>query len=233
MQISALSDLPDLTLASMDQRPHLICLDAVGTLFGVKASVGSQYQIVAKAFGVDCDAKRLDAAFYPAFQAAPKAAFPNLDAQARRHQELEWWQAIAETTFTAAGYRQQFADFDAFFASLFEYFATAAPWEIYPDVVPVLRRWQELGIALAVVSNFDSRLHQVLPALGLDQFFTSVTLSTEAGWAKPDGEIFAVALAKVQAQVQPHQVWHVGDSRREDYEAALACGLEGFWLKRD
>lgn len=85
-------------------------------------------------------------------------------------------------------------------------------------------------IELGVLSNFDSRLHTVLPALGLAEFFSSVTISTEVGAAKPDARIFQAALQKHECS--PAQAWHIGDRQKEDYEGAKAAGLRAVLLKR-
>ncbi|MFP3422470.1 HAD-IA family hydrolase, partial [Bacillus sp. SIMBA_161] len=87
---------------------------------------------------------------------------------------------------------------------------------------------RDQGIQLGVISNFDSRLYRVLNALQLDSFFTTITISSEVGAAKPDPKIFQSAIALYQ--VSPEQTWHIGDSRREDYEAAKALGMHGFLL---
>ncbi|WP_254721968.1 HAD-IA family hydrolase [Kovacikia minuta] len=80
------------------------------------------------------------------------------------------------------------------------------------------------------MSNFDSRLYSVLQSLELANFFSSVTISSEAGAAKPDPQIFAIALQKHQCP--PELAWHIGDSYEEDYQAARAAGLRGVWVKR-
>jgi putative hydrolase of the HAD superfamily len=69
--------------------------------------------------------------------------------------------------------------------------------------------------------------------LGLKDYFSSVTISTETGAAKPDPLIFEVALAKHQIEKSPDLVWHIGDSFSEDYMGASAAGISAFWLNRD
>jgi putative hydrolase of the HAD superfamily len=87
-----------------------------------------------------------------------------------------------------------------------------------------------MEIPLAIVSNFDSRLYAVLHALDLAPYFSSITISTETGVAKPDPKIFAIALEK--HHVSPELAWHIGDSFEDDYRAACAAGLRGIWLRR-
>jgi putative hydrolase of the HAD superfamily len=212
------------------QQPEVILLDAVGTLFGVRGSVGEVYSNVACQFGVDVPAPVLNQAFLQSFKNAGAPAFPGTDPSELEAKEFTWWLTIATQTFKQAGALQQFSDFAAFFTELYAHFATAEPWILYSDVCPALQRLQDSGIALGILSNFDSRLYSVLQALNLAHFFSSITISTEVGVAKPQPEIFAIALQKYRCP--PERVWHIGDSFKEDYQAAQAAGLRGIWLKR-
>jgi putative hydrolase of the HAD superfamily len=214
--------------------PQVIFLDAVGTLFGIRGSVGKIYQRFAAAAGVQVEAEALNQAFFQSFAAAPRAAFPGVPEAQISQLEYGWWRAVAAQSFAQVGVFEQFPDFDAFFQPLFAYFGTADPWELYAEVPQVLAHWQAAGIRLGVLSNFDSRLHQVLQALEIQQFFSSVTISTQVGAAKPEPEIFAAALQNQQQQdwVSPSQVWHIGDSWPEDVVGAHAAGLTPIWLNR-
>jgi putative hydrolase of the HAD superfamily len=218
-------------------QPQVIFLDAVGTLFGIRGSVGKIYQRFAAAAGVQVDAKTLNQAFFQSFAAAPRAAFPGVPQAQIPQLEYNWWRAVAAQSFAEVGVLEQFPDFDVFFQPLFAYFVTADPWELYTEVPQVLAAWQAAGIRLGVLSNFDSRLHQVLQALEIRHFFSSVTISTQAGAAKPEPEIFTAALQEQQQQsisysLSPSQVWHIGDSWPEDVVGAHAAGLTPIWLNR-
>lgn len=213
------------------QQPKVILLDAVGTLFGVKGSVGNIYSGVAKQFGVEVSAQTLNQAFLQSFRTAPSPIFSGTEPEKIPEFEFNWWQTIVESTFQDAGVLDQFSDFSTFFAKLYNLFATAEPWSIYPDVCPNLERWQRTGIEMGVVSNFDSRLYAVLEDLSLAKFFTSVTISTEVGAAKPNPKIFAVALEKHNCL--PELCWHIGDSFSEDCQGAKTAGLRAIWLQRN
>jgi len=212
------------------QQPKVIFLDAVGTLFGVRGSVGEVYREIALRFGVEVSAKALDRAFYNSFKSSSRMAFPGVERQEIPSKEFEWWSAIAFKTFQEVGVVQQFADFSSFFAELYAHFATANPWFIYPDVLPALEYWHKQNIQLGVLSNFDSRIYSVLSALHLAKFFTSITISTEVGAAKPEPEIFVKGLHKHDCPSEA--AWHIGDSFKEDYQGAKAAGLRAIWLKR-
>ena len=248
--------------------PKVIFLDAVGTLFGVRDSVGAQYAQILARFGWQGQAKAIDRAFFAAFKAAPPCVFPGLTGGELRAAEYDWWRTIARQTLSTPGTivlpstpiasdqvasdhvppDQQESEqreseqaiqaflaigsesFEAFFQGLFDYFATAEPWSVYPETRSTLTHWRSLGIDLGVISNFDQRLHPVLWALNLTEYFSSITLSTEVGAAKPDPRVFMAALAKHACR--PEQAWHVGDSFEDDYQGARSAGLRAVWLKR-
>ncbi|MFN9536020.1 MAG: HAD-IA family hydrolase [Pseudanabaena sp.] len=213
--------------------PQVIYVDAVGTLFGVRGSVGEQYAKIATDFNVRLDPRLINRAFYEVFQTAPRIAFPNLPQSDIPKAEYEWWRSLAEETFSQTFDLAKFLDFEGFFKSLYAYFATSEPWFIYEDTRLALDAWQQQGITLGVLSNFDSRIYAVMENLGLKDYFSSVTISTETGVAKPDPLIFEVALAKHQIEKSPDLAWHIGDSFGEDYMGASAAGISAFWLNRD
>ncbi|MGK7889246.1 MAG: HAD-IA family hydrolase [Leptolyngbyaceae cyanobacterium] len=211
-------------------KPKVIFFDAVGTLFGVRGSVGEVYAELTQRHGVTVDPTAVDQAFYTCFKAAPPMAFPGIAPEATMTHEFAWWKAIAHQTFATVGVIDQFANFDRFFDHLYDHFATADPWFIYDDTFTALDYWRTQDVELGLISNFDSRIHPVLRALGLTRYFDSITISTEVGAAKPSTAIFTTALKKHCCA--PYQAWHIGDSKREDYWGAIAVGLRGIWLHR-
>ena len=209
----------------------VIFLDAAGTLFDVRGSVGEVYGKFARSWGITVSNEDLNTAFFQSFASASPMAFPGRELAKIPQLEFEWWQAVAAKAFQIAGVFNQFSDFPKFFAELYAHFATAEPWFVYPDVLPALNKWQQQGIELAVVSNFDSRIYGVLKTLNLAEYFTSVTISTEVGAAKPDSQIFTAALQKHNSIAE--DVLHIGDSFKADYCGAKAAGLKAIWLNRE
>jgi putative hydrolase of the HAD superfamily len=209
----------------------VIFLDAAGTLFDVRGSVGEVYGKFARSWGITVSNEDLNTAFFQSFASASPMAFPGIEAAKIPELEFEWWQAVAAKAFEIAGVFNQFSDFPKFFIELYAHFATAEPWFVYPDVLLALNKWQQQGIELAVVSNFDSRIYSVLKALNLAEYFTSVTISTEVGAAKPDSQIFTAALQKHNCIAE--DVLHIGDSFKADYCGAKAAGLKAIWLNRE
>lgn len=213
-----------------DSRPKVIFLDAMGTLFDLKQSVGEIYQQYAGKYDVNIDPELIEAAFIHSFKSAPPLAFSAQELLSIKQQEFNWWKQVVLATFQRLGLLTRFSDFETFFREIYYYFATKEPWYIFPDTIESLQRWRDRGIELGVISNFDSRLIEVLNLLDLDQFFTSITISSTAGFAKPNPNIFQIALSK--HKFTSHQGWHIGDSLIEDYEGGKNAGLSSFYLNR-
>jgi len=206
---------------------HVIFFDAADTLFHVKGSVGEVYLTHARKYGVTAGREVIQQAFAKAFTDAPPPVFAVSDPQEIKSCERMWWFDVVHSVFYRVG---MFEGFDEYFEDVFAYFSKPESWELYPDAVPVLCAMEARGIELGIVSNFDSRLYDILIGLGIDRFFESVTISSFAGAAKPSSKIFHRALHK--HGVEAGAALHVGNSLREDAQAAVAAGLGGVFLDR-
>ncbi|MGF1490545.1 MAG: HAD-IA family hydrolase [Prochloraceae cyanobacterium] len=210
--------------------PKVIFLDAVGTLFGVRGSVGEIYSSIAAQNGVDVELEALNKAFKQAFLTSSPLAFPQAKSEQIPTLERQWWREVVAKTYTSVGAIQQFEDFDLFFSQLYDRFATAKSWYLYPDTISFLTKWQKHGVELGIISNFDSRIYPVIEELKLKDFFSSITISSAVGAAKPDRMIFDCALQKYR--LKPELAWHIGDNLKEDYYGAKAVGIRSFLLQR-
>jgi len=128
------------------QRPKVIFFDAVGTLFGVKGSVGKVYSEMAQRFGVQVSDSTLDQAFLRSFPAAPPPIFPGTPADEIPECEFEWWNIVALRTFQQAGVLDQFSDFSAFLPNS----TSLRHWRtlVCLSGSRSLEHWQQLGIEL-------------------------------------------------------------------------------------
>lgn len=217
----------------MNRRPEALLLDAMGTLIGLRQSVGSSYAALANDFGLAADAAAIDRAFPQVYRQAPPLAFPGLEGEALRDAEIAWWGARIETALQAAlpDPEQQLADgLPAGLAqALFEHFADPALWRVYPEVPACLERWRGRGLRLAVVSNFDTRLPGLLEGLGVAEHLSAVVVSSAAGAAKPDPAPYRLALEALDLPAEA--VWHVGDSPEDD-TGARAAGIRCLLVER-
>jgi putative hydrolase of the HAD superfamily len=212
---------------SLKSVPQVIFFDAAGTLFHVKGSVGEIYLEHARRYGVRASAGDIQQAFSRAFSDAPPLTFSVNDPKEIQACERLWWFDVVHNVFYRVG---MFDGFDDYFDEVFKYFAGADAWSLYPETISALQALEDRDIEMGIVSNFDSRLYEILIGLGIDRFFESVTLSTSAGAAKPSPQIFQRALGK--HGVPSSDAIHIGDSIREDVEGAKAAGLTGILLDR-
>lgn len=209
----------------------VIFFDAAGTLFHVKGSVADIYLRHAEPYGVKRTPELLDAlkaAFARAFADAPPPAFAVSDPKQIKQCERLWWFDVVHNVWYRVG---MFERFDDYFEEVFEAFGGPAYWTLYPETLGVLKGLKEQGYELGIVSNFDSRLFNVLRGLGIADLFDTVTISSLAHAAKPARKIFQTALAK--HAMDPDDALHVGDSARDDVEGARKAGLHAVLLARE
>jgi putative hydrolase of the HAD superfamily len=194
---------------------QLVLFDAVGTLFGVRGSVGEIYRDFAASYGVSLPPSAINQRFGSVFV---KRLAPTRNSR-------QWWYETVQETF--AGH--SFTDFDQFFAQVYDYFATGDAWFLYPETQVVLEELKNRDLTLAIVSNFDERLYSVLEALGLGGYFAEIGISTAVGHAKPSPLLFAYVLEKLK--IAADQALHIGDST-EDVIGAKAAGIKVLQVDR-
>lgn len=201
--------------------------DAAGTLIEPAEPVAEVYARAAAAAGYRVEAAAVKRAFGAAFSGLGDPAWelhPHGDAA-----EREWWKAVVCGTFGEILRGPLPASFGAeVFDGLFSHYADPRAWRVFPEVPGVLAASREAGFRIAVVSNFDRRLHGILEGHGLH--FDAVVTSADACSRKPDPAIFRHALDLLG--FGPEEAFHVGDSRTADFEGAQALGIEAFLLER-
>ena len=202
---------------------RVIFFDAAGTLFHLPRGAGWHYAEVARRHGAEVPAEKLESAFRAAWK---KASAPPETRVPRPDDDRGWWRALAAQAFAACGAEEVVA---RCFGDLWEEFAKPGVWELFPEVAAVLA---DLAgrYRLGVISNFDSRLHRILQALGIARHFEQITVSSEVGAEKPSSHIYRVALEKFG--VAPGEALHVGDEEEADWRGAEQAGLRAFELRR-
>ncbi len=205
----------------------VIFFDAAGTLFRVRGSVGEIYAGAARQFGVVADPVRLQQSFVCAFRTASARGLPKDRGLDQEHAERLWWMSVVQDAF---GTDMPARILPEYFEVVFELFRRAEAWQLYPDCRETLRKLRGYGYRLGVISNFDSRLHDLLANLEIESQFEQVIISWRVGAAKPDPAIFRAALRAMGSA--PRQSLHVGDSAAEDVEGALNVGMHAILLDR-
>jgi putative hydrolase of the HAD superfamily len=194
-----------------------VTFDVGGTLLQPWPSVGDVYAQVAHRHGhAGLDAEALSRRFAVVWSA--KMDFD--------YSRAAWRRVVDETFANSVGAPLSSALFD----ELYDFFATTEPWRVFEDVRPALRELKARGLKLGVISNWDERLRPLLEQTELSACFDAITISVEAGWAKPHLGIFRRALGSLGCA--PQEVLHVGDDWREDVIGAQEAGLSWLLLKR-
>jgi putative hydrolase of the HAD superfamily len=200
-----------------------LCFDATGTLIETAEPVGEVYRRIALEFGVDLPAWRLDDAFRRVLRLAPARGVAGASRDERRRQEVEWWSELVRQTFQATDSTVSFPDFAGFARALFDAYRSSAAWRTRAGVREALRTLDRQGVRMAVVSNFDHRLPEILEALDLKHFFERIEIPSEHGWRKPDRALFEAVAESFGRPLD--ELAYLGDDTPETLGAIRDLGL--------
>lgn len=96
------------------------------------------------------------------------------------------------------------------------------------EMMGLVERLRRRGVPLAVISNSEGRLLELISELGWAHYFDAVADSGKLGVEKPSADIFEWTARKLGKR--PEALAHVGDSLAADVEGALAAGLSAIWF---
>ena len=204
-----------------------VFFDAAGTLITPVRPVGQTYTLLAKSYGMEVSPFEISERFRACFAASPPLTFGPVSMEFIEQLERDWWKKLVHCVFQPLG---RFEQFDRFFTELFSYFARPEAWTLYPEVLETLSALQKRGLTLDVISNFDSRLIDILEGLGMSGCFEEVFISSRIGHAKPERQIFEMALRR--HNLAPSEAMHVGDSEANDLYGAANAGVMGVLIDR-
>ncbi|KAM9361894.1 haloacid dehalogenase-like hydrolase domain-containing protein 3 [Symphorus nematophorus] len=211
----------------MRARLRWVLWDVKDTLLKVRASVGEQYCKEAERVGLNLSPVEVEAAFIQAYK-RHSSRYPNYGITQGLNGQ-SWWMGVVRDTFSQCRVEDP-ALLNTMAHNLYHNFCSAENWEVFPDSQKALESCSSLGLKLGVVSNFDSRLQEILHVCGLLSHFSFLITSEEAGVAKPSPAIFEQALQK--CGVPAASVAHIGDHYVNDYLASCSVGIHGFLLDR-
>ena len=205
-----------------------VFFDAANTLLYPYPSVGDIYAEVAERYGVATHGATVQQAF--------GKAWTNVQALAQddpvrygvgEPDGRSFWRILVHDVFSQIALPDAF---DAFFEELYQLFGQAAVWRLFPECREVLQTLREQGYIVGVISNWDTRLFDILRGLDLMPYFEHVSISAVVGWEKPHREIFWRATDAIN--VSPTRALHIGDSLQADVIGAKRAGLQPLWLQR-
>lgn len=198
-----------------DSTLRAISFDVGGTLIEPWPSVGHVYAEIAAQHGAaGIPAQLLNERFKAAWRSSKDFDYTR-----------SGWESLVQQTFAGL-----IPSAVTFFPELYERFTEPEAWQVYDDVRPTLDKLAEKEIRLIVISNWDDRLRPLLKRLKLDQYFESLIISCEVGFAKPSPIIFEQAASRLG--LAPGDILHVGDSAEMDLRGAMAAGFQAVQLKR-
>lgn len=192
-----------------------ITFDAGGTLIAPNPDVGTIYAEVAARHGIIANPAELETRFRAVFKRMRPAPADAVSEATER----EFWSRLAREVFAGIANDGIFA---GMFPQLWSTFAEPGRWQPRPGAIETLSKLRARGFRLAIISNFDSRLHAVLAGLGITSMVDGVFLSAEVGVAKPDPGIFDHAARTLG--LEPCQLLHVGDGVVTDAAGAISAG---------
>lgn len=92
-----------------------------------------------------------------------------------------------------------------------------------------LRSLSAHGLEIAVVSNFDERLYELLDIFQISEFVSHVFIPSQVGFQKPEPEIFKLMLNHFHL-FDPKLCLHVGDNYTKDYRPAKSLGMHALLM---
>jgi putative hydrolase of the HAD superfamily len=201
-----------------------VLFDAVGTLLAPRPSAAEAYRAAGRRFGCDLPLDEVHRRFHAAFarQEAVDAVDPFRRTSDARERD-RWRTIVAEVL-------PEVADTEGLFGSLWDHFAQAQNWQLFPDVAGC---WQELaarGLVLGVASNFDDRLPGLCRAMPPLDGCESIFVSSRLGFRKPGAGFFQAIEAALD--LPPRAILMVGDDLANDYHGARAAGWDAIHLAR-
>jgi putative hydrolase of the HAD superfamily len=98
-----------------------------------------------------------------------------------------------------------------------------------PGMVALARELTGRGVRVAILSNSEGQLAELLAEIGIADAFAAIIDSGRVGLEKPDRRIFDHALAVLGA-TRPGI--HIGDSWPADVAGALGAGWRAIWFGR-
>lgn len=207
-----------------------VFFDAGFTLVHAYPSLGGIYREVSRRHGFDIAVEPLEALLRGVLSGSSAELGPTRwhDLETSDAHEYEMWRDITARVHHRLGW--PLASFESWFADLWRAVGDGSSWQVFEDVVPALDDLVRRGLRVGIVSNWDSRLTDILEALGLRDRFECVVASAQVRVRKPSPAIFRHALDRMG--VAPEAAVMVGDTLRDDVEGARAVGLTGVLVDR-
>lgn len=213
-----------------ERKYDVVFLDAGYTLFTANPSPAKFYHQVCTQHGADVALEQMIEAMRQIWMdhVIPEMNDPNADFFCSDEEDRQWWWDYDRRVFDHLGIPAE--KHDEIFDEIYRFFGNPEAWELYPDTVESLEHLKSSAFSLAIVSNWNSSLMDVVDGLDITKYFDFVIASAEVGAKKPSPKIFEHALERTAAP--PSRVVHVGDTYQTDVLGARRAGIRGIMLDR-
>jgi putative hydrolase of the HAD superfamily len=206
----------------------VVFFDVGHTLIYAYPSVGRIYSKITSSLGVKVPARILSREFTKAFYAYMGSSAPERFITSNEL-DRKLWRRITHVVYKNIPQLWKI-DFLEWFERLYQEFGRPSTWRLYDDVMRTLRGLKEKCILTGIISNWDTRLREILKGLGLEEMMDFIVISAELGYRKPDRRIFLRGLELSGAS--PQEALHVGDVYQEDVLGAISAGIKPLLLDR-
>ncbi len=112
---------------------------------------------------------------------------------------------------------------------LFDYFVSIKRhWVLKEGVRETFKKLKQSGKTISIISNFDSKLKDIVSFLNIDEFIDNLHISQDEGFEKPDVRFYETFFKKYGLDIKNSV--YTGDSYELDFEPALKIGLRTFLI---
>jgi FMN phosphatase YigB (HAD superfamily) len=114
-------------------------------------------------------------------------------------------------------------------SKLFNYFKEHGQhWQLKNGVQNLFEELHSKKCFISLVSNFDTRLYNILENMGISNHFDSIFISQEVGLEKPNIDFFDLPIK--QHNIPKQDCYFIGDSYMLDYLPSNTLGINSILL---
>lgn len=226
-------------------KPLVVSFDLWGTLYTPRKPISQLYHRISHGeFGLPNTIESIEKRFPTAYRDMVRQ-YPNYGKDtAAISSSSDWWAELIVRVYDIPHYSQDLGSRELC-DRLISTFGAASEYQMFDDVVPVLKQLASNNIQVVAMTNSDDRVLPLLQGFGLDRFFAkdNVYISYDVGHAKPDRRIFGAVARKYYGAARTRdrdltmgafleRAWHVGDHYDEDFVGAVKAGWNGVLVDR-
>lgn len=207
-----------------------VVLDVTGTLLVPNPHPAEVYGLVAEPFGLNLPTTtikhRMVQAMSLHFGVGATAEEPLLRDPTNEQRERQRWQQVVFDVLRELSPR----DRQLVFVQLWDHFAQPQAWRWQTGMQRWVSDCLEQGLALAIATNFDQRVHRVLDHFVPLDCIEARFLSAEIGFSKPDPRFFATVSQRLGRPA--NRLVMIGDDEINDLAGSNAAGWQHYHVSQ-